>query len=116
MFCYPGPRASYAVFVGPGHPLNDSSTPLMAPTGTFLSLQRGDLSGVVVALQTVVRILEKGMITYGPLRNVIIKTDSEYVVRGSTEWMQTWLRKGWYVMSSSCLSQIRPSHAFLVAK
>ncbi|KAL1862660.1 hypothetical protein Daus18300_008458 [Diaporthe australafricana] len=95
MFCYPGPRASYAVFVGPRHPFNDSSTPLMAPPGTFLSLQRGDLSGVVVALQTVVCLLEKGMVTYGPLRHVIIKTDSEYVVKGATERIQTWLRKGW---------------------
>lgn len=95
MFCYPGPRASYAVFVGPGNTLNDAETPLMALPGTFLSLQRGDLTGAIVALQTVVTILEKGLTAYGPLRRVIIKTDSEYVAKGSTERILTWLRKGW---------------------
>lgn len=95
MFCYPGPRSSYAVFVGPGNPLNDAETPLLAPPGTFLSLQRGDLTGAVVALKTVVRIVEKGLTPYGPLRRVIIKTDSEYVAKGSTERMMTWIRKGW---------------------
>lgn len=94
MFCYPGPRASYAVFVGPGNPLNDAEMPLVAPTGTFLSSQRGDLTGAVVALKTVVRILEKGL-TSVPLRRVIIKTDSEYVALGGTERMRTWLRRGW---------------------
>ncbi|KKY30418.1 hypothetical protein UCDDA912_g09643 [Diaporthe ampelina] len=77
MFCYPGPRASYAVFVGPSNPLNDAETPLLAPTGTFLSLQRGDLTGAIVALKTIVHILEKGLTPYGPLRRAIIKTDSE---------------------------------------
>lgn len=95
MFCYPGPRASYAVFVGPGNPLNDAETPMMTLPGTFLSQLRGELNGAVVALQTVVKILEKGLTPYGPLRRVIIKTDSEYVARGGTERMHTWLRKGW---------------------
>lgn len=95
MFCYPGPRASYSVFVGPGNPLNDIETPLVAPPGTFLSLQRGCLTGAVVALKTVVHILEKGLTPHGPPRRVVIKTDSEYVALGSTERMLTWLRKGW---------------------
>lgn len=95
MFCYPGPRASYGVFVGPGNPLNDFETPLVAPPGTFLSLQRADLTGAVVALKTVVHILEEDLIPYGPLRRVIIKTDSEYVALGITERIFTWLRKGW---------------------
>ncbi|KAK7709548.1 hypothetical protein SLS63_013183 [Diaporthe eres] len=77
MFCYPGPRASYAVFVGPGNPLNDAETALMAPPGAFLSLQRGDLTAAIVALKTVIHIAEKGLTPYGPLRRVIIKTDSE---------------------------------------
>lgn len=94
MFCYPGPRASYAVFFGPGNPLNDAEMPLVAPPGAFLSLQRGALTGAVVALKTVVGILEKGL-TQGPLRRVIIKTDSDYVAQGSTERMLTWVRRGW---------------------
>ncbi|POS78849.1 hypothetical protein DHEL01_v202749 [Diaporthe helianthi] len=95
MFCYPGPRASYAVFLGPTNLLNDSETSLVAPPGMFLSMQRGALTGAVVALKTVLHMLEKGLTPYGPLRRVIIKTDSEYVALGCTERMGTWLRKGW---------------------
>lgn len=95
MFCYPGPRSSYAVFLGPSNPLNDHSTSLVAPPGNFLSLQRGDVTGAVVALKTVVHMLEKGMLPFGELRRVIFKTDSEYVALGCTERMGTWLRKGW---------------------
>lgn len=96
MFCYPGPRASYAVFLGPSNPLNDHSTSLVAPPGTFLSLQRGALTGAIVALKTVVHMLEKGLLPFGPpLSRVVIKTDSEYVALGCTERMSIWLRRGW---------------------
>lgn len=54
---------------------------LVAPPGAFQSRERGELSGVIAALRAVVRILERGLTCRGPVRRVIIKTDSEYVVR-----------------------------------
>jgi ribonuclease HI len=30
-----------------------------------------------------------------PLRTFIIKTDSEYLVRGITEWLPKWKKAGW---------------------
>ncbi|KAK2599644.1 hypothetical protein N8I77_011380 [Diaporthe amygdali] len=113
MFCYPGPRASYAVFVGPGNALNDAEKSLLAPLGTFQSLHRGELWGVVAALQTVVRILEKGLVKYGPLRRVIIKTDSEYIAKGGTERMLTWLSRGWIGNGESHIREWDLWEAFL---
>ncbi|KAG8169450.1 hypothetical protein KVR01_000195 [Diaporthe batatas] len=96
MFVYPGPRASYAVFLGPSNPLNDSGTALVAPPGAFLSLQRGALAGAVAALRTVVRMLEKGLVPCGgAVGRVIVKTDSEYVALGCTERIGGWVRRGW---------------------
>ncbi|KUI53558.1 Ribonuclease H [Cytospora mali] len=94
-FCYPGPRASYSVFFGPGNDLNDVGKSLITPPGAFQSRQRGDLSAAISALRTVVQILKKGLTRRGPISRVIIKTDSEYLIKGVTEWVYTWVQKGW---------------------
>ncbi|KAK7742284.1 hypothetical protein SLS53_004427 [Cytospora paraplurivora] len=94
-FCYPGPRASYSVFFGPGNTLNDVGKSLIAPPETFQSRQRGELSAAISALRTVSRIFEQGLTGNGPLARVIIKTDSEYLAKGATEWVFTWSQNGW---------------------
>ncbi|ROW03043.1 hypothetical protein VMCG_05709 [Cytospora schulzeri] len=100
-FCYPGPRASYAVFVGPGNELNDMGKSLITPPGAFQSRQRGEITGATAALRTVTRILEKDLTGRGPMSRVIIKTDSEYLTKGATEWVFTWMQKGWIMRGDS---------------
>lgn len=51
-----------------------------------MSFERGELSGAVAALRIVLRILEKAELPGAQLRSVIIKTDSETLARGVTDW------------------------------
>lgn len=74
---------------------------LIAPPGSFQSRQRGDLSGAIAALRTVAQIIEKNLTGRGPVRRVIIKTDSEYLVKGVTEWVFTWMQRGWIMCGNS---------------
>ncbi|ROV86810.1 hypothetical protein VSDG_10164 [Cytospora chrysosperma] len=107
-YCYPGrdiaragPRASYSVFFGPGNDLNDMGKSLVVPPGCFQSRQRGELTGAIAALRTVDRILSLKITGCGPVRRVIIKTDSEYLAKGATEWVFTWIQKGWIMSENS---------------
>lgn len=83
--CYPGPRAGYAVFVGPFNKLNTGGMPVAKVPGQWISLQRGELAGAVAAMEVVMKILDRGSATDKPLRRVVVKTDSEYVVKGITD-------------------------------
>lgn len=74
---------------------------LVVPPGAFQSRQRGEISSAISALRTVVQILEKGLTCRGPVRRVIIKADSEYLVRGATDWVYTWMQKGWIMCENS---------------
>jgi len=60
------------------------------PTGVRYqqTSNRAELRAVIAALQF--------RVWYGDGRtSLVIATDSEYVVKGATEWMRRWQRKGW---------------------
>ena len=40
---------------------------------------------------------------YGPLKRVVIKSDSAYVVRGVTEWMHKWTWNGYIDSGGHCV-------------
>lgn len=84
-YCYPGPRAGYTVFVGPMSALNTGGQPVAKVEGQWMSLHRGELAGAVAAMRIVLKVMEKGMSVH-PLRKVIVKTDSEYLAKGITDW------------------------------
>lgn len=86
-YCYPGPRAAYAVFFGPGNNLNVNGAPLPELEGQSMSLERGELVAAIAALEAVLSILQRGGILPSSkrLRSVIIKTNSEVLVHGITE-------------------------------
>jgi ribonuclease HI len=55
--------------------------------------QLAELGACVRALYKAIRIkLER---PFGQLGAVVIKSDSEYVVRGVTEWLPKWKKNGW---------------------
>lgn len=85
-FVYPGPRGGYAVFVGPGNDLNIRGEAVPKINGQFMSLYRSELSAAIAALKIALYILENGMLPGGQLRNLIIKTDSETLTKGVTDW------------------------------
>ncbi|CAH0020111.1 unnamed protein product [Clonostachys rhizophaga] len=84
--------ASIGVFVH-GNSSHNSSRLLHKPKVTN---QLAELWAGVEALQLAIRIRDEGMIEY-PLRQAVIKADSEYFVRGMTEWIfkvgKKWLQK-----------------------
>ncbi|KAF3055080.1 Ribonuclease H1 [Daldinia childiae] len=90
----PNPKAGWAVVYGPGF----TGKPLIAsgrleqkgPFGDegIQSSNRAELRAVIAALR----------LRYWPgegFTTMVIATDSEYVVEGSTKWAKTWTRKGW---------------------
>ncbi|KAJ6436341.1 C6 zinc finger domain-containing protein [Purpureocillium lavendulum] len=90
----PNPTAGWAFW----HGLSLSGKPLVAsgrlekkgPFGdeTIQSSNRAELRAVIAVLR----------FRYWPgegFHTVVIATDSEYVVEGSTKWAKTWVRNGW---------------------
>jgi ribonuclease HI len=55
--------------------------------------QLAELEALLRALYRAIHIKLKR--PFGELRTVIIKSDSEYVVRGVTEWLPKWKKNGW---------------------
>ncbi|MCJ1387783.1 hypothetical protein MMC18_000626 [Xylographa bjoerkii] len=60
--------------------------------------QVAELKACLIALRQIIRIKEADNIliagTYHPLSQVVIKSDSEYVVKGLTEWILKWRTHG----------------------
>ncbi|KAK8232840.1 ribonuclease H-like domain-containing protein, partial [Phyllosticta capitalensis] len=73
--------AAYAVFFAPSSRFNRSA---ILPTENATSTsQRAELSGGIAALE------EAKQLT------LVIKTDSEYLCFGATEWIAKWKKNGW---------------------
>ncbi|KAJ5577881.1 uncharacterized protein N7459_006845 [Penicillium hispanicum] len=89
-------RASIGIFFGTGN-LNNLSTMLTAEKNTE---QVAELQACITALDKVL-ILWKCQVPRPddrecyPLHSLIIKSDSEYLVKGVTEWLPKWKMRGW---------------------
>lgn len=86
-YAYPGPRSGVAVFVGPGNELNINGRPLPPVKGQFMSLARSELEACAEALRIALRILKQQLLPgKQQLQRLILKSDSETLMRGLTEW------------------------------
>jgi ribonuclease HI len=84
------PRASYGVFVGKDSPYNDSGLLQTTYTNQVAELRAG-LCGLLVAGDILVEMLGSDL----EFSTVVIKSDSEYLVKGLTEWVAKWEQNGW---------------------
>lgn len=87
-FCYPGPRAGYAVFFGPRNEMNVYGGSVPKVRGHWMSVDRGECTAAAAALDSVLQMLERnrGLLPSGrKLRSVIIKTASEYMAKTVTD-------------------------------
>ncbi|XP_034934461.1 ribonuclease H1-like [Chelonus insularis] len=78
--------AGIGVFIDDDHPENVSKA---IPTS-----RQTNIAAEMLAVLEAVSIVRK----YN-LCNVIIYTDSEFIVKGVTEWMPDWIRRGWRTSS-----------------
>ncbi|KAJ5166644.1 uncharacterized protein N7482_005425 [Penicillium canariense] len=91
------PRSSIGVFFGPDNKKNLASV----LDGDKHTTQTAELKACLEALtrlfvlHTTWQIEPPKKSTCYPLHTVIIKSDSEYVVMGATEWLSKWKENGW---------------------
>lgn len=82
--------SSIGVYCGPENPFNLACTLNFRDRHTS---QLAELEACAQALMKAVSI-EAGR-PFGDLNAIIIKSDSEYLVRGLTEWLPKWKQNGW---------------------
>ena len=88
-----GPRAGCAFVYSPGSLQNGTCAFRLeskGPTGTVhkQTSNRAELHAVIAALQY--------RFWFGEgYSRIVIATDSEYIVKGMTQWVQGWVRNGW---------------------
>jgi len=109
---YVGARSSYGVFFSANSPHNLSSL----IKGSAQSSQRAELAACVAALRRIRKFAvaaKAGVLEdLDSLREVIVKADSDYVVRGMTEWVPKWRlngfknAKGWPVVNADLFRKI----------
>lgn len=90
-------RSSFGLYYGANNFKNISH----AITGKAHTNQVAVLTACLRALRNATSIMDERLklsrmgISVMPLRTFIIKTDSEYLVRGITEWLPKWKKAGW---------------------
>ncbi|GFF84123.1 ribonuclease H1 [Aspergillus udagawae] len=87
-----GARSSYGVFWGHNNLLN---TAVPVEGENHHTNQVAELRACMRALLDVVHVKSLFEDQGGALSAVVIKSDSEYLVRGVTEWLPKWKRNGW---------------------
>ena len=83
-------RAAAGVFVGDKSEYNKS----VLLTGSRPTNQVAELSAGILGLEEAIKIRREG-IGGGDLHQVVIKTDSKYLVEGMTEWVFKWEKNGY---------------------
>ncbi|KAL1872842.1 hypothetical protein Plec18167_006492 [Paecilomyces lecythidis] len=86
-----GALSAFAVYFGPGNHYNTARTSHFRERHTS---QLAELDACLEALMLVARIQAEQTFDNG-IDIVVIKSDSEYVVRGLTEWMPKWKKNNW---------------------
>ncbi|KAH9908947.1 ribonuclease H-like protein [Xylariomycetidae sp. FL2044] len=88
----PWARAATSLYFGAGNPYNESA--LLG--GPDRSTQRAELWSALRALRVVQGLATKWRDATGqPLREVVVQTRSEYVVKSMTERVETWQENAW---------------------
>ncbi|GLA37379.1 hypothetical protein AnigIFM63309_004292 [Aspergillus niger] len=94
-----GARASIGVYHGPGHGWNESArlSPELRQTNQVAELAACERALIYACIiqehwDDIAEEIETGK---ERLYTVVIKSDSEYVVRGMTEWIYKWKANGW---------------------
>lgn len=83
-------RAAAGVFIGEESEYNDSFVlKVSKPTNQVAELSAG-IRGLEKAL-----VIQSNGISDGDLQQVVIKADSEYLVKGMTEWIFKWKKNGY---------------------
>ena len=88
-----GARSSYGVFFAESSPYNLSSI----IQGSSHSSQKAELRACMMALRKVEKIRDPLEIVDDEpysLKKVVLKSDSEYVVKGITKWLPKWKKNG----------------------
>ena len=80
-------QAGIGLFLGDGHPLNSSITLTTDHTHTN---NTAELTAAITAIQQA---------SENNMKELLIKSDSKYVVNGVTEWVQKWMGNGWKTAS-----------------
>ncbi|KAF5535179.1 ribonuclease H [Fusarium napiforme] len=71
-----------------------------------LSFNRAELRAIIGALRY------RNWASEG-FTTLVLATDSEYVVKGATEWIQAWLRRGWRKSGGGVVSNVDMWQVFL---
>jgi ribonuclease HI len=87
----PHARAAIGVFVAESSPFNRSLLLHQTP----VSNQIAELSAGIIALEQAINILRTNALGEDPLHTVVIKADSEYLVKGMTELVFKWEVNGY---------------------
>jgi len=85
-----GARAAMGVYFGDDSDFNQQR---LLSSDDRATNQVAELSAGILALETALDIKHMELLK-SPLRQVIIKSDSEYLVKGMTEWMLRWRENG----------------------
>ncbi|CAI6074874.1 unnamed protein product [Clonostachys chloroleuca] len=91
----PNPKTGWAFVAGPGQVIS-ARLETQGPFGDpgIQSSNRAELRAVIAALGFRVWAGEG-------FRHVVIATDSDYVVKGSTQWARAWISNGWKTSSGA---------------
>ncbi|RBR24108.1 uncharacterized protein FIESC28_03107 [Fusarium coffeatum] len=87
----PSARAAIGVFVSETSKFNQS----VLLSESHVTNQIAELRAGILALEQVMEIVRAKALGKEPLHTVVIKADSEYLVKGMTEWVFKWESKGY---------------------
>ncbi|CAH0055703.1 unnamed protein product, partial [Clonostachys solani] len=93
----PNPKAGWAFVAGPGQVISarlETEGPFGDPG--IQSSNRAELRAVIAALEF------RAWVGEG-FRHLVIATDSDYVVKGSTQWARNWISNGWRTSSGAAV-------------
>jgi ribonuclease HI len=85
-FPNPGPGAHAAVILIPGRDPVEVVSPVRRNSTNNIE----ELSGPLLIHQTLI-----ARFATLPIASLLIRSDSQYLVKGMTEWVDGWVRKGW---------------------
>ncbi|KAH6977799.1 ribonuclease H-like domain-containing protein [Fusarium venenatum] len=84
-------KAAIGVFFGQASTYNQS----VLLTEPNMTNQIAELKAGILALKQAKEIVRNNALPYGPLHTIVIKSDSDYLVKGMTEWVFKWETNGY---------------------
>ncbi|KAL5610509.1 hypothetical protein FOBRF1_006626 [Fusarium oxysporum] len=84
-------KAAVGVFFGRRSTYNQS----VLLNQSYVTNQIAELKAGILALEQAKEIIRENALYYGPLHTIVIKADSDYLVKGMTEWVFKWETNGY---------------------